>query len=457
MGFDCSLKATTRRQRVRRTLARVFAGWRTGLPRPVLVLQAGTAVNYFGTGLILPFEIIYLHQTRGFPTATAGLVLAAIMGTAAAVTPLSGALLDRFRAKPILITGNLASALGYAGFAFVDRPWQAFVCSAVGGAGFGVANTANQVLSLTLVSAEQRASSIALRRVAGNFGLGSGATVAGFIVASANDLRTFQALYLVDGLTFAVFALVVLAGIPSPRLANATSASDRGAGFRAVAHDRLFLILIAANIVLVMTGGALFSNILAPFATAHTPVGPGEIGVVIFINTFFIVVAQIPATWVVKRMRRTHALAATSALFAIGLLAVLLATLTRSALTATAVLAGVAIVIAIGECAQFIVLGPIVADLAPPHLLGRYMSLYGLAFTAGVALGPAIGGVLLGASPDAIWWGGALTAALIGAGSLRLGDRIPDPLLQAQCPPPQAVSVADMDSACHSQMSTTEM
>jgi MFS family permease len=449
-------KTANRRKQVSRTLARVFAGWRTGLSGPVIVLQAGTAVNYFGTGLVLPFEIIYMHQARDFPTATAGLVLAAVMGTAAVVTPPSGALLDRFRAKPILITGNLASALGYAGFAFVDRPWQAFVCSAVGGAGFGVANTANQVLSLTLVSAEQRASSIALRRVAGNFGLGSGATVAGFIVASANDLRAFQALYLFDGVTFAVFALVVLVGIPNPRLANAASASDRGTGFRAVAHDRLFLILIAANIVLVMTGGALFSNILAPFAKAHTPVGPGEIGVVFFINTFFIVVAQIPATRVVKRMRRTHALAAASALFAIGLLAVLLATLTSSTFTATTVLAGVAIVIALGECAQFIVLGPIVANLAPPHLLGRYMSLYGLTFTAGVALGPAVGGALLATSPDAVWWGGALAAALIGAGLLRLGDRIPDPLLQAQCPPPQAVSAADMDSACHSQMNSTE-
>ena len=446
--------AANRRKQPGRMLARVFAGWRTALPGPVIVLQAGTAVNYFGTGLVLPFEIIYLHQARGFPTATAGLVLAAIMGTAAVVTPLSGALLDRFRAKPILITGNLASALGYAGFAFVDRPWQAFVCAAVGGAGFGVANTANQVLSLTLVSAEQRASSIALRRVAGNFGIGSGATVAGFIVASAHDLRAFQALYLFDGVTLAVFALVVLVGIPNPRLANAEPASDSGRGFRAVARDRLLLALIAANIVLVMVGGAFFSNVLPPFATAHTPVGPGEIGVVIFLNTFFIVVAQVPATRVVKRMRRTHALAATSALFAVGLLAVLLATLTRSTPAATTVLAGVAIVIAIGECAQFIVVGPIVADLAPPHLLGRYMSLYGLSFTAGVALGPAVGGALLATSPDAVWWGGALAVALTGAGLLRLGDRVPDPLLQAQCPPPQAVSAADMDSACHSQMNS---
>src|SRR5919205_689886 len=189
-----------------------------------------------------------------------------------------------------------------------------------------------------------------------------------------------------------------------------------------------------------MTGGAFFSNILPPFAKAHTPVGPGEIGIVIFINTFFIVVAQVPATRVVKRMRRTHALAATSALFAVGLLAVLLATLTSSTFTATAVLAGVAIVIAIGECAQFIVLGPIVADLAPPHLLGRYMSLFSLSFTVGVALGPAVGGALLATSPDAVWWGGALALALTGAGLLRLGDRIPDPRTLAQCPPPQPLS-----------------
>jgi MFS family permease len=425
---------------VSRALARVLAFWRTGLSGPVMVLQAGTAINYFGTGLILPFEIIYLHEVRGFPTATAGLVLATIMGTAAVVTLPSGALLDRFRARPILITGNLVSALGYGGLAFVDRPWQGFVCSAVGGAGFGVAGTANRVLTLTLVTPEQRAASIALFRVAGNFGLGAGATVAGFIVASATHLRTFQALYLFDAVTFAVLALVVLVWIPNPRPANGASDSDSGGGFRAVARDRLLLALIAANIVLVMVGGAFFSNVLPPFATAHTPVGPGEIGIVIFLNTFFIVVAQVPATGVVKRMRRTHALAATSALFAVGLLAVLLATLTRSTPAATTVLAGVAIVIAIGECAQFIVLGPVVAELAPPHLLGRYMSLYGLSFTVGVALGPAVGGALLATSPDAVWWGGALALAVTGAGFLRLGHRIPDPLLQTKSQPPAAAA-----------------
>jgi MFS family permease len=201
------------------------------------------------------------------------------------------------------------------------------------------------------------------------------------------------------------------------------------------------LALVAANVVLVMVGGALFTNILSPFALAHTPVGPGEVGIIVFLNTFFIVVAQVPATQFVTRMRRTHALAATCAIFAVGLLAVPLATLTRSPLTATIVLAGVAIVIAIAECAQFVVLGPLVAELAPPHLLGRYMSLYGLTFTVGVALGPAVGGALLTSSPDAIWWGGALALVLTGAGLLRLGDRISDPLINSRLWTPGAAKV----------------
>jgi MFS family permease len=51
-------------------------------------------------------EIIYLHQFRGFGTATAGLVLAAILGSGTLVSPPAGTLLDRFRPKPILIAGN---------------------------------------------------------------------------------------------------------------------------------------------------------------------------------------------------------------------------------------------------------------------------------------------------------------------------------------------------------------
>ena len=415
-----------------RRLLYLIAGWRTGLSRPVLILQAGNALNYFGYGLITPFEIIYLHQIRGFSTSTAGLVLAATMGTAAIVTPPTGALLDRYSAKAIVVAGSLASALGYAGFAYVDHPWQAFACSIVSGVGIGAALTANRTLTIRLVTREQRAASFALNRVAGNFGVGSGATLAGFIVESAQRLSSFQMLYFFDAATYAGYALIVLAAVPSPRAETVTATDANGTGFRAVAQDRLFLTVIAANIVLVVVGHTFFSNILPPFAKTHTPLGPAAIGILFLVNTSFVVIAQIPAVRVVARMRRTHGFAATSALFAVGLLAVLPATLIHSELAATTLLAGVAIVFAIGEVVHILVLGPLVADMAPAHLLGRYLSLYSLTFTISLALGPAIGGLLLQTSPDAVWWGGALAAVLAGAVLLRLGSRIPDPLREAQ-------------------------
>ena len=394
----------------------------------MLTLQAGTALNYLGYGLVLPFEIVYLHQIRGFSTATAGLVLAATMGTSAIVTPPTGALLDRFSAKALVVGGSLASALGYAGFTFVDRPWQGFACSIVGGAGFGAAGTANRTLVVRLVTQEQRAAAFALNRVAGNFGIGAGATIAGFIVAAAQQLSSFQLLYFVDAFTYAAFALIVLAAVPSPRAEIVAVADTDGTGFRAVARDRVFLGVIAANIVLVVVGHTFFSNILSPFAKAHTPVGPAAIGIIFLVNTSVIVIAQIPAVRLVGRMRRTHAFAVTSVLFAIALLAVLPATLIHSELAATSLLVGVAIVLASAEIAHILVLGPLVADMAPTHLLGRYLSLYSLTFTGSLAIGPAIGGVLLQTDPDAIWWGGALAVVLAGVFLLRLGDRIPDPL-----------------------------
>jgi MFS family permease len=199
--------------------------------------------------------------------------------------------------------------------------------------------------------------------------------------------------------------------------------------------------VIAANVALVVVGHTFFSNILPPFAKAHTPVGPAAIGIIVLVNTSFIVIAQIPAVRVVARMQRTHGFAAASALFAIALLAVLPATLMHSEVAATSLLAGVAIVFAIGECAHILVLGPLVSDMAPAHLLGRYLSLYSLTFTLSLAVGPAIGGLLLQTSPDAIWWGGSLAAVLAGTVLLRLGDRIPDPLHEA---PPRLASAPEV-------------
>jgi MFS family permease len=418
--------------------------WRTDLPRVVLLLQAGNAFSWFGYGLILPFEIIYLHQFRGFSTATAGLVLGATLGAGTVVTLPSGALLDRCRAKPILTAAVLASALGYAGLAFVERPWQAFAWAVIGGAGVGVTRTANQTLLITLITPEQRVASFALGRAAQNLGLGLGAAVAGLVLSSAQDLRSFQALYLFDAVTYVALALVVFAAVPNPRAAAGNPNAGRE-GFLAVARDRRFVVLATVNLILIIVGYALFANILAPFVNAHAHVGPGAIGILFVVNTFFVAVAQVPISRLFMRIRPARTFAAASGLFAVALLGVLPVTLIHSELGATALLSGIATVFAIGECVHSVVHGPVIVDLAPPHLLGRYIAILALTVTGGFAIGPAIGGAVLAYSPDAVWWGGALVAGVIGVGFLLAGDRIPDKPIAANeptAPPGDAVPEA---------------
>jgi MFS family permease len=410
----------------------------------VLLLQAGNAFSWFGYGLILPFEIIYLHQFRGFSTATAGLVLGATLGAGTVVTLPSGALLDRCRAKPILTAAVLASALGYAGLAFVERPWQAFAWAVIGGAGVGVTRTANQTLLIPLITPEQRVASFALGRAAQNLGLGLGAAVAGLVLSSVQDLRSFQALYLFDAVTYVALALVVFAAVPNPRAAAGNPHAGRE-GFLAVARDRRFVVLATVNLILIIVGYALFANILAPFVNAHAHVGPGAIGILFVVNTFFVAVAQVPISRLFMRIRPARTFAAASGLFAVALLGVLPVTLIHSELGATALLSGIATVFAIGECVHSVVHGPVIVDLAPPHLLGRYISILALTVTGGFAIGPAIGGAVLAYSPDAVWWGGALVAGAIGVGFLLAGDRIPDKPIAANeptAPPGDAVPEA---------------
>src|SRR5919108_568566 len=126
-----------------RRISHLIGGWRTGLSRPVLILQAGNAFNYFGYGIVLPFEIIYLHQARGFSTSTAGLVLAATMGTAAIVTPPTGALLDRYSAKALVIAGNIVLlVVGHTFFSNILPPF-AKTYTPLGPAAIGILFLAN--------------------------------------------------------------------------------------------------------------------------------------------------------------------------------------------------------------------------------------------------------------------------------------------------------------------------
>ena len=83
------------------------------------------------------------------------------------------------------------------------------------------------------------------------------------------------------------------------------------------------------------------------------------------------------------------------------------------------------VVFALGECLHGAVQAPLVADLAEPRLLGRYMALSALSWQVGFALGPAIGGVGLELSPNGVWLGAAALCVLGGGLALVVEGALP--------------------------------
>src|SRR5688572_24508405 len=86
-----------------------------GLARELWLVQLGIFVNNLGWGAVLPFEIIYLHDGRGFSLSVAGLVVGMLTGSAVITAPLAGPLIDRFGARATTAGAGIALAAGYAG------------------------------------------------------------------------------------------------------------------------------------------------------------------------------------------------------------------------------------------------------------------------------------------------------------------------------------------------------
>ena len=76
------------------------------MPRQTRLFLAGNAVSMAGTGLVIAFTLIYLHQVRGLALPVVGALLAASAAAGLFVMPAAGVLLDQVGARRVL-TGIL--------------------------------------------------------------------------------------------------------------------------------------------------------------------------------------------------------------------------------------------------------------------------------------------------------------------------------------------------------------
>jgi MFS family permease len=139
-----------------------------------------------------------------------------------------------------------------------------------------------------------------------------------------------------------------------------------------------------------------------------------------------VAVLQLVVLRVVAARRRTSALAAAGAAFAAAWCIAIVAARIGGGGQAVIVFAVSMVVLAVGETLVSPSLGPIVNDLAPDHLRGRYNGTFILGYTAGFIAGPALAGAGLRLGDGTAYFvflaGGCAVASLL---SLRLRRRLP--------------------------------
>jgi MFS family permease len=386
-------------------LAAFLRDCKPDLPRAVWIVQLGNVVNFFGFGLVLPFELIYLHDRRGFSLPTSGLIVSTVMVVNVVCAAPAGALADRFGGKRLLFCGAAVSGVGYSSLAFVTHPWQAFLASAVAGIGAGATQPAAGALMTALCTREQRVAAFTVARVAVNAGIGAGGVVAGLIVASGT-IRSFQIIYLLNGATFFGY-LCFLAFVPDARPAPKTLHEHGRRGYRVVLGHRAFLGVLAANFVFVVVGYTLFGYTMPIYARHHAHVGSQAIGAVFAANTIFIILFVIPIARMSRARSRSTLLALMCIAWGLACLIAIGAGAIGTPRDGVIILAFSGIVFALGECLHAVVVQPLIAELAPPALVGRYMAMFGISFSVGLAAGPSASASALAVSPNLPWLAGA--------------------------------------------------
>jgi predicted MFS family arabinose efflux permease len=227
----------------------------------------------------------------------------------------------------------------------------------------------------------------------------------------------------VNGATFVVYLAVLLLFVPEPSTAE-TRGATAGKSYLPVLRDRPFMGVVALNTVFILAGMAGF-ELLPVYAKNEADVTEAMIGIVFFVNTVVIVLAQLPVTKLTEGHRRMRTLAVLGVLWAGCWVLVPLAGTWVTGVAAAMLLAGIMAAFGVGECLHGSVQGPLVADLAEPSLMGRYMALSALSWQAGFALGPAIGGFALDASPSGVWLGAAVLCLVGSAWALSLERSLP--------------------------------
>lgn len=362
-------------------------------------IQLGNALSAFGNGFTVPYLYVYVAKVRDLGASTAGVVLAMLAVAALVVLPLTGRAIDRRGPLPVAIAGTVSAAVGALGLG-LSATEPLVIASAIAlGAGIAVIQPALATMIVWCSTTLTRSRAFATQFFLNNLGLGVGGLVGGLLV-DETQASSFVRLFAIEAVMFLVLgAAVATVRLPrGPKVEDPVPTEERAKGaWRAMFADRRMVWLCVLGFVLFFACYGQFESGLAAYATEVTRIAPSSLGIALAANTAAIVAAQFVVLKLVEGRRRSRVMALVGMVWTVAWIAAGVSGLVHGAqMVATALLISTYALFGIGESMLSPTVAPLVADLAPPSLIGQYNSAFALVKQLALAVGPAVGALMVG-------------------------------------------------------------
>jgi MFS family permease len=370
----------------------------------VAVIQFFTTIGF---SICMPFLSLYLYQDRGLSMTMVGTILLAGGLCAAISQALGGTLSDRFGRRPILLMAVSVSIFLYSGLAVligISAPVWAIAVVYITGRSMLI--TTRPVISAMVAdyaSKDKLTEAYGILRIGANIGWAAGPAIGGYLAT----FLPYGWLFGVPVLTCAIVSFIVFFFVH-----ESSHGAGRRVGFRSMlppADDRAFLVFTMVSLLLFIVTGQMGST-LSIFAVDKVGFSTAQYGLILTLNGLIVIFFQYPMTLALRRLAKFRALILGCLLYGLGYLSLGWTTQFGWALGAMAIITA-------GEIIYSPVTLSVIGELSPQDQRGRYMGIFGLSETAGMAMAPLLGGVLLDAFPFdlRLVWAPIASIALVAA------------------------------------------
>jgi len=391
-----------------------LSGFWRDLPREGRLMLSIVVLEFLGTGLVLPFNVVYLHEVRDFSLSDVGLLLGLPPLMGLLVVGPGGSAIDRVGARRIQISVLVLMVVGNVLLAFATTRLVAAVALSLTGIAFGMSWPAWQSVVASVIPTQLRQRYFGVNFTLLNLGIGIGGVAGGFFV-DVDNTRTFQTIYLADAVSYLPALLLLLGPLRHVAGRVVVEAADDAApmGYLAVLRSPAMATLALLSFVSSFVGYSQLNAGMPAFARGVGEISTRGLGLAFAANTLVIVLLQLVVLQRIEGRRRTRVIGVMSLVWSGSWVLLGLSGLVPGTAGATLLVAACAAVFAFGETLLQPTIPALVNDLAPDHLRGRYNALSSGAFQMAAVIAPPIAGGLIGRALGDVYIGLLIVGCLV--------------------------------------------